>query len=1016
MDRNKRSIFFSVLSLFVVLLLNAQNAGADERPTYSPSRHENDEGKPTPLSPRAHPYALAAGSGIVNVRFSVRMMGKKNPATTVYLRRTGVQESIAMNDQGVNGDHRAGDNIFGASIPVDTSTLASDSCLSYEAFINSGGVEVVSAPLQLCVSSLPVRTAASNTDKPVVFADGTKAVADEILITAQPGTKADAIRVLAASINATIEGGIPPHNLYQLKLSTPTTSANLTALITQLSAQPEVKSAMANAIGHSSSVPSDPEYVNQQGLQLIRAQDVWDAGATGSGVIVTVLDSGIDRTHSDFGTVGNCQLVDDDCGSPSTDAVGHGTQVAGVIAAKTNNALGVAGVSYGSKIKSLQVSTTASVSLVQMIQGFTDAAAYGASVINASFDVMVSPSTNVSGLCSSINSAVLNGTTPVAVVVNAAGNSNANGYYYPGRCNINDSVNHVGQHETLTRKELLITVANSASVIDPVCGSVAVDQRCSTSNYGAWVDISAPGSSIRTTASGGGYASPTGTSLSAPMVSSAAAILKSCGVPLDLIESTLRNSANVTVPFPDASSAPRLDIYRALQYVNHAPSAVLLSNNSLNDGTNTTAGVEVGTLTATDPDTCDKHTYSIVVGADSAKFSIPTGSDRLILSDGVLNHTNKSSYTVTVHVTDFFGASPVSDQTLTVNVSTVNHPPTISNQTFRINDGSNNGTTVGTVVASDPDSGNVLTYSLAVAGNTNNAFILNPTTGVLSVNNSAALAANPTFSLTVTVTDGGMLSANATVTVNVNKAPTISNQTFSVNEGTANGTSVGAVVASDAGDTLSYSITASSPSTAFSINSSTGVISVSNSSALVYATNPTFGLTVRVTDTGGLTASATVTVNVNPPGTPANNPPVIANQTFVVGDGSANGTVVGSVIASDPDAGNTLSYSITGGNTGSAFSINASTGALSVSNSAAVKYATTPTFALTVRVTDNGGLFATATITVNVNAPVTPPSPPGGHGGGGGCSVMPVGANPDISLALAVLVLLGYGVRRRWNI
>jgi hypothetical protein len=129
------------------LLLNAPGAIADDRPTYSPSRHENDGSEPAPLSPRAHPYALAAGSGIVNVRFSVRMMGKKNQATTVYLRRTGVQESIAMNDQGVNGDHVAGDNIYGVSLPIDTSTLASDSCLSYVAFINSGGAEIVSSPL-----------------------------------------------------------------------------------------------------------------------------------------------------------------------------------------------------------------------------------------------------------------------------------------------------------------------------------------------------------------------------------------------------------------------------------------------------------------------------------------------------------------------------------------------------------------------------------------------------------------------------------------------------------------------------------------------------------------------------------------------------------------------------------------------------------------------------------------------------------------------------------------------------
>jgi len=77
---------------------------------------------------------------------------------------------------------------------------------------------------------------------------------------------------------------------------------------------------------------------------------------------------------------------------------------------------------------------------------------------------------------------------------------------------------------------------------------------------------------------------------------------------------------------------------------------------------------------------------------------------------------------------------------------------------------------------------------------------------------------------------------------------------------------------------LSYSITAGNTSGAFSIDSSTGVLSVSNSAALVYATNPTFSLTVKVTDTGGLTATANVTVNVNPPGTPAKQPSVIANQ------------------------------------------------------------------------------------------------------------------------------------------
>lgn len=999
---------------------NSSAASASHQPTAAIT-------KLTPLEPRADPYALVANSGSVNVRFSVRTIGGSDQTAAVFLRQSGMQEGIALNDLGMAGDLVAGDRIYGANIVMDTARLEPDACLSYEAFISDGESDAVSSPLRLCVSSLPVRTAASNTDNPVVFSDGSKAVADEILITAQPGTKNAEMQTLAASINATIVGSIPPLNLYQLKLPTPATEAQLTALVTQLNGRPEVKGASINAIGEAAAAPNDPEYVNQHGLQLVRAQDVWDIGATGNGEIVTVLDTGIDRTHPDFGTAGNCQLAENDCGSANTDAAigttpaGHGTQVAGVIAAKTNNSLGVAGIAPSSKIHSIRLTNYTNAG---QIQGFADAAAYGAaSVINASFN-LVDVFTTMDTLCAAIESAVMSEGVPIAIVVNAAGNQNINGASYPSRCN--------DLNAGLIHKEMLITVSNSASIIHPNCGSANVDQRCAAaspadpaflgSNYGAWVDIAAPGSMIRTTSIGNTYASPTGTSFSSPMVAGAAAILKSCGVPLEQIESTLKNSANVMVPYPlsganPAGTTPRLDIYRALQYVNHDPSAVLLSNNSINDGTNTTGGVEVGTLTRTDADTCDKHTYTITGGADAAKFSIGgAASDRLMLTDGVLNYANKSSYAVVVRVTDFFGKTY--DQSLTVNVATVNHAPTISSQTFRINEGSANSTAVGTVLASDPDSGNVLSYSLAVAGNTNNAFSLNPTTGVLSVNNSAALvyATNPTFNLTVTVTDGGGLSATATVTVNVNKAPTISNQTFSVNEGTANGTAVGAVVASDAGDTLSYSITAGNTSGAFSINSSTGVISVSNSAALVYATNPSFSLTVRVTDGGNLTASATVTVTVNAPGAPANNAPVIANQSFSVNDGSANGTVVGSVVASDPDAGDTLSYSITGGNTDGAFSINAGTGVLSVSSSAAVSYASNPTFGLSVRVADNGGLSTTATVTVSVNAPdaVTPPAPPPpSSGGGGGCSVMPVGGNPDASLILAVLVMLGYGVRRR---
>ncbi len=311
---------------------------------------------------------------------------------------------------------------------------------------------------------------------------------------------------------------------------------------------------------------------------------------------------------------------------------------------------------------------------MEMIQGFNDAAAYVAAhgeakVINASFSVL-NAFANWPGVCGAIDSLVQVLGVPRAIVVNAVGNQGNNSFYYPARCN--------DLQPALTRKDLFITVANSVSLVHTDCASAALDQRCSTSNYGPWVDIAAPGSVIRSTALGGGYVSQTGTSFSAPIVSGAAAILQSCGVPLDQIESTLRTSANVTVSFPDGSSAPRLDIYRALQQRDRAPTGVSMPVVSLNEGTDTSAGMEVGTLTAVDPDSCDRFSFSVVGGVDAAHFSISgSANDRLRLTAGVLDYETKTSYAVIVRVTDFNGLS--FDQLLTVSVNDLNdNPPVIT--------------------------------------------------------------------------------------------------------------------------------------------------------------------------------------------------------------------------------------------------------------------------------------------------------------------------------------------------
>src|SRR5262249_37460198 len=96
--------------------------------------------------------------------------------------------------------------------------------------------------------------------------------------------------------------------------------------------------------------------------------------------------------------------------------------------------------------------------------------------------------------------------------------------------------------------------------------------------------------------------------------------------------------------------------------------------------------------------------------------------------------------------------------------------------------------------------------------------------------------------------------------------------------------------------------------------------------------------------------------------------PVISSQAFSLNEDSGNGTVVGTVTASDPDAAQALSYQITAGNTGGAFAIDGSTGRITVANTAALDFEATPVFTLTVQVTDNGSptLSRTATITINL--------------------------------------------------
>jgi hypothetical protein len=198
-----------------------------------------------------------------------------------------------------------------------------------------------------------------------------------------------------------------------------------------------------------------------------------------------------------------------------------------------------------------------------------------------------------------------------------------------------------------------------------------------------------------------------------------------------------------------------------------------------------------------------------------------------------------------------------------------NQPPAPSGGPFTIPENSPNGTIVGTVAANDPDVGQSQTFSIPL-GNTGDAFAID-SAGQITVADSTKLdfETTPSFTLTVQATDNGTPSQSGTGTVIVNLAdvndpPKPSGGPFTIPENSPNGTSVGTVAANDqdAGQTHTFNITNGNVNGAFAIGLTTGQITVADSAALNYEAIISFSLTVEVMDSGSLTASTTVTVDL----------------------------------------------------------------------------------------------------------------------------------------------------------
>ena len=356
----------------------------------------------------------------------------------------------------------------------------------------------------------------------------------------------------------------------------------------------------------------------------------------------------------------------------------------------------------------------------------------------------------------------------------------------------------------------------------------------------------------------------------------------------------LTASVPLTVTIADENEAPTIN----------SPATLGTTENVL-------AGTTLGTVTATDPDAGDSQTFSITGGADAGHFAITTGG---VLSISIspdfelpADTDRGNDYEVEVTVTDAGGLTSV--QMITVSVSDVNEAPIITSGDTSITE---NTTNVFAIAFTDQDAGN--THTLTITGGADETlFEING--GVLQ------FLAAPDFELPtdadtlndyeveVTVEDNGGLTDVKTITVTVqnqNEAPVISTTSLTAAE---NQTTAGTVAASDvdAGDALAYSLTGTGNDNAlFQIDSGSGLLTFI--AAPDFETANSFTVEVTVTDLGGLTDVQTVSVSV----TDENDAPMIGSPENGPVSADENQTAVVSVTATDQDAGDTLSFSLTG--------------------------------------------------------------------------------------------------------
>ena len=347
----------------------------------------------------------------------------------------------------------------------------------------------------------------------------------EYLVRLRPNLSAQSVSTLnvaGTTLTRVRSLGLPGLALYRTSISAQGVQGQ--SVLAALAARPEVLSAEPNRYLHLLKTPNDEGFPYQWNAQAMNLPAAWDT-TTGTGVVVAVVDTGIVK-HPDLAgkLLPGRDFVDND--SDPTDLGGnteyHGSHVAGIVAAATNNALGIAGVSWGAKIVPVRVlDQDGSGSLADILSGVVWAAGgqLDGVPVNPNPAKVINLSLGGTGECSDAEQQLFGELDKAGVVtIVAAGNED-----------VDASTS---------------TPANCQKVI--TVGATGPDgKRAFYSNYGARIDVMAPGGNTNLTLSvdgetfpGGilstvyddatkkfGYALYQGTSQATPHVAGAVALL-----------------------------------------------------------------------------------------------------------------------------------------------------------------------------------------------------------------------------------------------------------------------------------------------------------------------------------------------------------------------------------------------------------------------------------------------------------------------------------------------------------